>query len=30
MNNDILDGFIFGLIFVLGLWFGFFLITPAY
>jgi len=29
MNNDTIDGFIFGFIFVMGLWFGFFLINPA-
>jgi len=30
MENDTLDGFIFGFIFLMGLWLGFFLICPAY
>tara|TARA_A100001515_G_C4456255_1_gene172001 strand:+ start:269 stop:370 length:102 start_codon:yes stop_codon:yes gene_type:complete len=30
VNEEVIEGFAFGLIFVVGLWVGFFLINPAY
>jgi hypothetical protein len=30
MNEEVLEGVIFGVIFVAGLWFGFFFMHPAY